>query len=110
MTTTDEKTTLYKLTEDIDKMLRDNDIYADVYPQLSVYNQRPGICVQIDWGDWKHEHLRANYLIEEHFGLTCTSEQTTEENGSDCYSALHFYPYPGLRHGHLVPDALLQEM
>jgi hypothetical protein len=45
-------------------------------------------------GDWKHDHLRLKWLMEEndfkHFG-----ENVTEEDGSDCYSAIHTFIYLG---------------
>ena len=66
--------------------LRDNGIYADVYTEMN------GLitCVSIDWGDWKHEHMWARNLME-YLGYTETGEELTEENGSDCYSAIHYF-------------------
>lgn len=47
----------------------------------------------IHWGDWKHEHLRLKVVVEEWLrsqGIKWTYFQTTtEEDGSDCYSAEH---------------------
>ena len=50
--------------------------------------------IEIIWGDWKHAHLRADYLMEQ-FGFKAVSENVTEEDGSDCYSAIHVYEYVG---------------
>lgn len=64
-----------------------NKLYCDVY-----YNDYEG-CLEYDinWGDWKHEHLRSKWLLEELFeqlGIKARIEsEVTEENGSDCYSA-----------------------
>lgn len=50
------------------------------------------VAVEITWGDWKHDHLRMNWLMEENFSnLRSIHTQTTEEDGSDCYSAIHYY-------------------
>jgi hypothetical protein len=53
------------------------------------------LCIEIHWGDWKHEHRRADYLVRQFFmdkGLGVhVDEQVTEEDGSDCYSAEHYY-------------------
>lgn len=61
----------------------------------------PVFEADVDWGDWKHEHLRLSYLISEFCeqnGLSCPmhSEQTTEEDGSDTYSAIHQFLIVGL--------------
>ena len=49
------------------------------------------IAVQISWGDWKHEHGRCDYLLRRDFGLFKMKEKVTEEDGSDCYSSIHYY-------------------
>ena len=46
------------------------------------------IC--IDFGDWKHEHGYADYVMSEN-GFKKIKEKVTEEDGSDCYSAIHTY-------------------
>ena len=47
------------------------------------------ILVQINWGDWKHDHLALKFaIIEELHPATSTSE-VIEEDGSDCFSAIH---------------------
>lgn len=53
--------------------------------------------VEISWGDWKHEHLRCKWIVTEFLmkhGIELDHIEThvTEEDGSDCYSAIHrFY-------------------
>lgn len=49
------------------------------------------ICIDIRWGDWKHDHENADYIMETAFGLKVTEEAVTEENGEDAYSAIHTY-------------------
>lgn len=61
------------------------------------YNQvQDRIEFDINWGDWKHEHLRAKLLMDEFFSklnITIkTNSYTTEEDGSDTYSA-HYNVY-----------------
>lgn len=48
------------------------------------------IIVLIEWGDWKHEHGYLRCLMQQN-GFTETAENVTEENGSDCYSAIHIF-------------------
>ena len=50
------------------------------------------IAVEILWGDWKHEHARLDWLITENFpNLRSICTYTTEEDETDCYSAIHYY-------------------
>ena len=58
------------------------------------------LAVEINWGDWKHEHLRCNWLMEEWAKLNnriivVGGEEVTEEDGSDTYSAIHKYAIVG---------------
>jgi hypothetical protein len=48
------------------------------------------ICIDITWGDWKHEHGHADYIMRNN-GFEKVGEQITEEDGSDCYSSIHYY-------------------
>ncbi len=53
------------------------------------------IYFEITWGDWKHDHLRTEYLVKqfcEEKGYSVECEViTTETDGSDAYSAEHRY-------------------
>jgi hypothetical protein len=46
--------------------------------------------IEISWGDWKHEHLHADYVMKQH-GFLLKNEVVTEEDGDDCYSSIHYY-------------------
>ena len=70
---------------DIRKYLKDNTLYCEVYE-----HENGCISVEIDWGDWSHDHAYCDHLMKQ-IGYDCTDEQVTEENGSDTYSAIHFY-------------------
>lgn len=51
----------------------------------------PGvISICITWGDWKHDHLRLDNIMEG-LGYTHITTNVTEEDGSDAYSATHYY-------------------
>lgn len=47
--------------------------------------------VSISWGDWKHDHIWCDNLITSILGLKLDNAVVTEEDGSDCYSAMRFY-------------------
>lgn len=72
-----------------EKLLRAHGIYAEVYSDGPT-----DFCVDIHWGDWKHEHLAATSLMYNCLGLDETASWVTEENGSDCYSAVHRFTIP----------------
>lgn len=68
----------------VSSYLSENEVYADVY--------RDGeeVVVSISWGDWKHDHGWCENLMS-YIGYEQTDMVETEENGSDCYSADHFF-------------------
>ena len=66
--------------------LNDNGVWADVYPHYGT----SALVVSISWGDWKHSHLWARDLMK-YLGYTEIGNKVTEENGSDCYSAEHYF-------------------
>ena len=79
---------IYEAIEKTEKLLNDNNIYAEV----DQFETLPVIVVDIRWGDWKHEHLRSRYLIEEEAKIgKYVKSEVTEEDGSDCYSAKAYY-------------------
>lgn len=54
------------------------------------------IIVEIEWGDWKHEHMFTDDIVEEFLnehGINIVSQSniTTEDDGSDTYSSRHIY-------------------
>lgn len=71
----------------IDKYLDDNGVWAEVYQQRSTPNF---ICVDISWGDWRHSHLWCTTLMG-YLGYKEMGVEVTEEDGSDCYSAIHYF-------------------
>ena len=53
----------------------------------------PIMAVEIHWGDWKHDHMRAKYLIDKMGEWKAIASMETETDGSDCYSAIHYFMY-----------------
>lgn len=66
--------------------LNDNGVWAEVYP----YHGTSALVVSISWGDYKHDHLWARDLMS-YLGYTEIGNRVTEEDGSDCYSADHYF-------------------
>ena len=72
----------------IQKIFKDNDISHD----FDIFDDLGAIAVHVIWGDWKHEHGHLDYIMNQN-GFKLLGKKTTEEDGSDCYSATHVYKY-----------------
>lgn len=62
----------------------------------AVYADGTGFSMDIEDGDWKHEHLRATFLISGFFGalgimMFENCETYGDWDGDDCYSAIHHW-------------------
>lgn len=71
--------------EEIKNYLDENEVYPD-----EVNGGGDHVSVTIEWGDWKHSHGYCDEVMEE-IGYQLDDEEVTEENGSDCYSSIHYY-------------------
>lgn len=72
----------YKASEAIQSLLDQNQIWATCEPCDF------GVRVSIE-GDWKHDHLRARYLLID-AGYDYRGEVPTEDTGEDYYPADHY--------------------
>ena len=70
----------------VNNYLSDNGLYNDDISQFD----ESGVSVSISWGDWKHDHGYVRCLMG-YIGYDESDEVVTEENGSDCYSAIHYF-------------------
>jgi len=69
----------------LNRYASDNRLYLD---DISSFGGK--IRVSISWGDWKHDHGFCNRLLS-YIGYSFVKEEVTEEDGSDCYSADHYF-------------------
>lgn len=83
----------YKVAEKVYDFLRDNDIWVDIYDYEPDYGK---FSLEIN-GDWKHEHLRADWLIKEKlkevdgFRIESLGEYSLEDSNDDSYRGVHQY-------------------
>lgn len=71
----------------IKKFLSDNGCYCE-----SLNTDKDGtILISISWGDWKHSHIWCDQLMQYLGYQKSSNNQITEQDGSDCYSAIHFF-------------------
>ena len=88
------------LMDKVNKALADAKIYPDIWP-----TGKDSFAVFISWGDWKHDHLYADKIIEDTLGNIDFSieKEVTEEDGSDTFSAIHnvtIYPSKASTYAH----------
>lgn len=77
----------------IDKYLSDNRVWVEsVYSDYDKDDNTVGISVEID-GDWKHDHLNADYLMYKYFSgdLKESGETEIQESDDDSYYSIHTY-------------------
>lgn len=86
------------LVKEVYNVLSNNNIYADVYKDSDFTDNNSFLlCVEIDNGDWKHEHRRADLIISElldnydNISVTKMKEEVTNDSEDDTYSAIHKY-------------------
>lgn len=83
------------------KTLNENKIYPEIWYDSNI----PVIYVQIDNGDWKHEHIRAKLLLEE-LGFTYAGKNELGNSEDDTYSAIHSFIFSSVE----IPDTLEYEI
>ena len=74
--------------EDIQRIFKENECHYD----YDICPNNGTIVVCVEWGDWKHDHAFLNYIMRKNH-YRCIDEVVTEEDGSDTYSATHYFKY-----------------
>lgn len=82
------KDTVKKVIDELFEMFKAEHRYYEMWEDDG------SLCIDIHWGDWKHDHLYVKWKAKEALaarGLLVVREdsEVTEEDGSDCYSAIH---------------------
>lgn len=82
-----DKEKIQEILDSVNKEFNKNQcgLYATIYSLETML-----IVIEIEWGDWKHEHGYADYVMSKN-GFIKVKEQITEEDGDDCYSSNHYY-------------------
>lgn len=78
--------------------LKKNHIYSDLYDEYGFRkNDSFVLKIDIDKGDWKHDHRLADIIVSnvadryDNIEIVKVSENVTDDDGSDTYSATHTY-------------------
>lgn len=72
-------------TDEVVRYLNRNGFYPD-----DVYGTDRKVKIEINDGDWKHDHIRCRHLMAI-AGYVREDIEVTQEDGSDCFSAVHTY-------------------
>lgn len=71
----------------IEGYLKEKGIPAETFVYPNDFNM---VDVNIEWGDWKHDHEYCDELMAE-LGWVLDSECVSDEDETDCYSSTHTY-------------------
>ena len=74
----------------LENFLREEDVYYEVWFDT----KNDTVNAEIEWGDWKHDHLWFDHLAEQYlnskgYEVIDVNVDVTDEDGSDTYSAIH---------------------
>ena len=85
--------------EELNDYFAKHDLHCDISNVMAEDGTFPFgeqvVDISIEWGDWKHEHGYCKQLMKE-IGYVEISDKVTEEDGSDCYSAIHRFVHKDL--------------
>ena len=73
-----------RITDNLNSYNIGNEVYEEVYEGHNA------VSVEINWGDWKHDHRCCDWIMAG-LGYDLIDAEVTEEDGSDCYSAIRRY-------------------
>ena len=88
-----KKDFLYAMYDKIAKAWNAIEWHDDMYYEMDMSVPKLCLIICVEWGDWKHDHLALEQIAEEATHPIKTSEVVTEEDGSDCFSADHYFYY-----------------
>ena len=80
------------------KIMTTQELYQHLHSKglyYEIYKTEDGFVISVEWGDWKHDHRYLEYLMGE-LGYILVDKKITNEDGSDCYSADHYYKKMGV--------------
>jgi hypothetical protein len=73
------------LCDRVEKALYDNHIYYE-----AVYEDNGYLVIDVD-GDWKHDHLRVRWFLQENFPFLSYEFTNSRDYSDDCYYGSQYY-------------------
>ena len=75
---------------DINRIFKENNLYYDYF----ILSNNEMIGIIIEDGDWKHDHLRLNYIMSKN-NYIFIKENEIGTSDDDSYSSTHYFKYGG---------------
>ena len=91
--TQEKRDFLYAMYDKIKEAWEAIEWHQEMYYEMDMYASNLELIIIVDWGDWKHDHAALDQIAKEATHPVEISENVTEEDGSDTYSAEHCYKY-----------------
>lgn len=73
------------MNKEVQKIFKDNDLHYEWWE-----SPNGNINVNVEWGDWKHDHRYLEYVMRQN-GYVQIESIITEEDETDAYSAKHIF-------------------
>lgn len=73
---------------DINRIFKENNLYYDYF----ILSNNEMIGIIIENGDWKHDHLRLNYIMSKN-NYKLIKEEEIGTSDEDSYSSTHYFKY-----------------
>lgn len=73
------------MNKEVQKIFKDNDLHYEWWE-----SPNGNINVNVEWGDWKHDHWFLEYVMRQN-GYIQIDRIITEEDETDAYSAKHVF-------------------
>ena len=84
---------LYAMYDKIKADWESIDWHEEMYYEMDMDVKSLTLIIMVDWGDWKHDHAALDAIAERSTHPIARRTEVTEEDGSDTYSANHYYKY-----------------
>lgn len=92
-----KKNFLYSMYDKIKEAWEAIDWHDEMYYEMDMDIDNMILIISVTWGDWKHDHAAIDQIAKEATHPIKIEEVVTEEDGSDCYSADHYFYYAPLK-------------
>lgn len=92
-----KKEFLYSMYDKIKEAWEAVEWHDKFHYDFDMYIDELCLIIIVNWGDWKHDHLALDQIAKEATEPIDIDVKVTEEDGSDCYSAEHYYYYAPVR-------------